>query len=38
MLQGVTFKGKNMLPTGSIYFPLRVAPLRVENSFKGHYI
>ena len=30
---GTTFKGKNMLP---IFFPLRVAPMRIENSLKGH--
>ena len=27
-----------MLPTGSIFFPLKVAAMRIENNFKGHYI
>ena len=27
VLKGVTIKGKNMLPIGSIFFPLRVAPM-----------
>ena len=27
-----------MLPMGSIFFPLRVAPMRLENNFKGHLI
>ena len=25
-LKGATIKGKNMLPIGSIFFPLKVAP------------
>ena len=29
---------KNMLPIGSIFFPLRVAPMRIENNFKWHKI
>ena len=33
VLKGATIKGKNMLP-GSIFFPLREAPMRIEN--KGH--
>ena len=36
ILKGATFKGKNMLPIGSIFFPLRVAPMWIENDFKGH--
>ena len=35
---GVTIKGKNMLPIGSIFFPLRVALMRIETHFKGHQI
>ena len=31
-------KGKNMLPVGSIFFPLKVAPMRIENKFKWHLI
>ena len=27
-----------MLPIGSIFFPLKVAPMRIENNFKGHLI
>ena len=38
VLKGATIKGKNMLPIGSISFPLRVAPMRIENNFKGHKI
>ena len=33
---GATFKGKNMLPIGSIFFSLRVAAMGIENNFKGH--
>ena len=33
VLKGATIKGKNMLPIGSIFFPLKVAPLRIENNF-----
>ena len=29
-------KGKVMLPIGSIFFPLKVAPMRIENNLKGH--
>ena len=32
-----TVIGKNMLPLGSIFFPLRVAPMR-KDFFKGHQI
>ena len=28
ILIGAIFKGKNMLPTGNIFFPLIVAPLK----------
>ena len=31
---GTTIKGKNMLP---IFFPLRVAPMRIENNLTWHY-
>ena len=27
-----------MLPIGSISLPLKVAPLGIETSFKGHYV
>ena len=30
--------GKNMLPIGSIFFPIIVAPARIDNNFKGHQI
>ena len=33
VLKGATIKGKNMLPLGSIFFPLRVAPIKIENNF-----
>ena len=29
-LNRATIKGKNMLPIGSIFFPLREAPMRIE--------
>ena len=29
VLKGATIKGKNMLPIGSIFFPLKVAPMRI---------
>ena len=35
ILKGATIKGKNMLPIGGIFFPLRVAPMRIENNLKG---
>ena len=38
MLKGATIKGKNMLHIGSIFFPLKVVPMRIENSFKEHKI
>ena len=28
-LKRATIKGKNMLPIGSIFFPLRIAPIRI---------
>ena len=34
VLKGATIKGKNMLPIGSIFFPLKVATRRIENIFK----
>ena len=30
-LKGATNKGKNMLPIGSIFFPLKVAPMRTDS-------
>ena len=36
ILKGASIKGKNMLPMGSIFFPLIVAPMRMDNNFKGH--
>ena len=27
-----------MLHIGSIFFPLKIDPKRIENNFKGHYI
>ena len=38
VLKGDTNKAKNMAPIGSILFPLKVAPMRIENDFKGHLI
>ena len=38
VLKGATIKVKNMLPTGSIFFPLKVAPMRIDDNFKGHLI
>ena len=35
MLPMTTIKGKNMHPIGSLFFHLKVDPLRIENSFKG---
>ena len=37
-LKVATIKGKNMRPVGSIFFPLKVAPMRKENNFKGNCI
>ena len=34
VLKGATFEGKNMLPIGSIFFPLRVAHVRIEYSMR----
>ena len=36
LLKGATIKEKNMLPIGSIFFSLIVAPMGIENNFKGH--
>ena len=36
MLKGATIKGKDMLHVGSIFFPLRVVPMRIENDLKEH--
>ena len=33
--KGQLFKGKNMLPIGSILFSLKVAPMRTESNLKG---
>ena len=30
VLKGATIIGKNMLPIGSIFFPLKVTPMRIE--------
>ena len=38
VLKGATIKEKNMLPIGSIFFTLRVAPMRIENNFKEHSV
>ena len=38
ILKSATIKGRNMLLIGSIFFPLRVAPMRIESNFKGYYI
>ena len=35
VLKGATIKGKNMLPIGSLFFHLKVDPMRKENRFKG---
>ena len=32
--KGAIIKGKNLLPTGSIFFPLKLAPMHIENNFK----
>ena len=36
ILKGATIKGKNMLPIGSIFFPLKIAPMRIDDNIKGH--
>ena len=36
LLKVTTIKGKNMLPIESIFFPLKVVPVRLGNNFKGH--
>ena len=35
-LKGATINGKNMLPIRSIFFPLKVTPIRIDNNFIGH--
>ena len=37
-LKWATIKGKNMLPIGSIFFSLKVAPMRINNNFKEYKI
>ena len=37
-LKDTTIKGKNMLLIGSIFFPLKVVPVRIDNNFEGHLI
>ena len=32
ILKGTTIKGKNMPPTGGIFFPLKVALIRIDNN------
>ena len=31
ILKGATIIGTNMLPMGSIFFPLKVGPMRIDN-------
>ena len=38
MFKGATVKGKNILSIGSMFFPLKVAPKRIDNNIKCHYI
>ena len=33
VLKGATIKGKDMLSIGSIFLPLKVVPIRIENNF-----
>ena len=33
-----SIKRKNMLPIGSIFFPLKVDPMRIDNNYIGHWI
>ena len=35
ILKGATIKGKNMLPIGSIFLPLKVVHMRIVNDLKG---
>ena len=37
-LEGLLLNRKNMCPIGSIVFTLKVAPKRIDNNLKGHYI
>ena len=32
---GALLKGKNLLPCGSKFYPLRMSPMRMENYFKS---
>ena len=34
--KGLLLKERKCSPMGSIFFPLKVASLRIENNFKGH--
>ena len=36
VLKGAYIKGKNMFPIGSIFFPLKIAHMKIENNFTGH--
>ena len=36
ILKEATIKVKNMLPIGSLFFSLKVAPMRIDNNFKEH--
>ena len=36
ILKGDTVQGKNMSLIGGIFFSITVAPMRIENNFKGH--
>ena len=36
VLKAVTIKEKKMLLIGSIFFPLKVDPMRIDNSFKEY--
>ena len=38
ILKGATIKGNNKIPIGSIFLLLKVAPMRIDNNFKGHEI
>ena len=36
VLKAVTIKEKKMLLIGGIFFPLKVDPMRIDNSFKEY--
>ena len=38
VLKWATIKGSYMLPIGSIFFCLKVAPVKIGNNYKGHLI